>query len=294
MVYSKEPLPQFVFHPECMKNIIGKIVSPFRYPGGKYYALKYILPFILSVSHDEYREPFAGGGNVFFAKPKSKYNWLNDLEKVLIDTYLAFSDNELRNNLIDLFRNEHANKERHSEVKKLVPKSHLDIAFRTYYLNRTSYSGIINKPAWGYREGKSSPPQNWNKFISDAGKKLKNVKLTSYDFEKVIHAKPEGKVVLMYLDPPYLHADQKRAYTKPFSQNDHIRLAKILKKTKFLFCLSYDDCKEIRDLYNWTKIHERSWLYNTANCRGVKRKNGKELIITNYNIVFPSHGNLFG
>ena len=61
----------------------------------------------------------------------------------------------------------------------------------------------------------------------------------------------------MYLDPPYYLADQKRAYTKSFEEKDHIRLAKSLKKTDFLFCLSYDDWEEVRRLYEWVFMYER-------------------------------------
>nr|ADR73000.1 M2.BsrBI [Geobacillus stearothermophilus] len=259
--------------------------SPLRYPGGKYYALKYIMPFLNCVPHDEYREPFLGGGNVFFAKKKSPINWLNDLESDLIELYKVIADSELRSQLINMVSTETASRERHEEIKNMVPNSTLEIAFRTYYLNRTSYSGIINKPAWGYAEGKSSPPQNWPKLLEPAGKKLSNVKITCKDFEEVITAKPEGNTVLMYLDPPYYHADQKRAYTKPFSIEDHLRLAKLLKETNYLFCLSYDDCPEIRQLYSWAEIYELSWLYNTANIKGQSRKLGRELIITNYKVI---------
>ena len=40
--------------------------SPLRYPGGKSRALKQILPLI-PVNMTEFREPFVGGGSVFFA-----------------------------------------------------------------------------------------------------------------------------------------------------------------------------------------------------------------------------------
>ncbi len=43
---------------------------PFRYPGGKFYALGLLAPF-WQIEHDEFREPFLGGGSVFFTKPKS-------------------------------------------------------------------------------------------------------------------------------------------------------------------------------------------------------------------------------
>jgi DNA adenine methylase len=274
--------PTFKFPSEPYTRSKGYVKSPFRYPGGKFYALAYILPFISCVPHDEYREPFIGGGSVFFAKPKVSYNWINDLETNLIQTYRVISNPELRQDLINFLDQEIATRERHAEIKELNTTSLLDLAFKTYYLNRTSYSGIIHKPAWGYKEGKSSPPQNWGAFLENAGKKLADVQITDQDFEDVINAKAQGDNVLMYLDPPYFHADQKRAYTKSFSLEDHERLATVLAETNYLFCLSYDDCEEIRDLYSWAEIYERSWLYNTANVNGGARKVGQELIITNY------------
>ena len=44
--------------------------SPLRYPGGKSRALKQILPLI-PMSISEFREPFVGGGSVFFASEVS-------------------------------------------------------------------------------------------------------------------------------------------------------------------------------------------------------------------------------
>jgi DNA adenine methylase len=46
-----------------MKNLIK---SPLRYPGGKSRAVSQILPHI-PLNIREYREPFVGGGSVFFA-----------------------------------------------------------------------------------------------------------------------------------------------------------------------------------------------------------------------------------
>lgn len=261
-----------------------KVKSPLRYPGGKFYALKHIMPYIACVAHDEYREPFLGGGSVFFAKPKANINILNDLEDKIIFLYEFIKDKYQMNELIALLSKEVATKQRHSEIKDFIPTNSLEAAFKTFYLNRTSYCGIINAPAWGYAEKKSSPPKNWGSFIVNASKKLQDVELHTTDFSNIISMPARGQRVLMYLDPPYYHADQKRAYTKPFEINDHIRLAQDLKKTQFLFCLSYDDCTEIRELYQWANIYNVSWLYNTDNKPGEKRKSCKELIITNYKV----------
>lgn len=260
------------------------VKSPFRYAGGKFYALKYILPFIDCLPHDEYREPFVGGGSVFFGKKKADINWINDLETDMIDVYRAFSNPENIPLFANRLENEVATKERHAEMKESIPITEFDAIYRTYYLNRTSYCGIINAPAWGYKDGKSSPPQNWTNFIEDVCPKLKDVKMTSLDFSDVILAPAKGKRVLLYLDPPYFLADQKRAYTKSFSKDDHLRLCELLKQTEHYFCLSYDDVPEVRELYSWANIYSLSWLYNTANKKGEKRELGAELIITNYDV----------
>ena len=57
--------------------------SPLRYPSGKSRALKQILPLI-PVNILEFREPFVGGGYVFFAigslfQNRIKSYWINDL-----------------------------------------------------------------------------------------------------------------------------------------------------------------------------------------------------------------------
>jgi DNA adenine methylase len=258
------------------------VQSPFRYPGGKFYALKYILPLLNCVPHQEYREPFVGGGSVFFGKPKAQHNWINDLEDDVINVYKAISSNTRNERLIERVSRDVATKERHSEVKLMKAITLDDRAFKTFYLNRTSYSGIIKAPAWGYEIGMSAPPENWHKPLRNANNKLKGVRITSKDFSEVIE-EPSDRAVLMYLDPPYFLADQKRAYTKHFELSDHLRLERCLNKTEHFFCLSYDDCKEIRDLYEWAYIYERTWFYNTANSKG-PRKIGKELLITNYKV----------
>lgn len=257
------------------------VQSPFRYPGGKFYALKHILPFLDVVPHDEFREPFVGGGSVFFGKNKAAVNWINDIETQIITTYQAIQNEGFCDSLVAELTLEEASRERHKYYKEFEATDAYQIAKKTYYLNRTSYSGIINKPAWGYAVGKSSPPPNWGKFLLNARKKLTEVKITNLDFSDLINAPTNNGQVLLYLDPPYYNADTKRAYIHPFDEAEHKRLASLLKETEHYFCLSYDDCEAIRDLYDWAYIYERSWFYNTANTKD-SRMVGDELIITNY------------
>lgn len=264
------------------KSKYYEMLSPFRYPGGKLIASRYIRPFCDAAPHDEYREPFAGSGAIFFAKPRVRYNWLNDIDKDLMNTYSIIADEQLCQKLIHTLEDEVPTKERHQIYKTWDTKDNFEAAVRYYFLNRTSYCGIMHNPAWGYREDKSSNPDKWGSKLADACKKLQNVKLTALEYKEVIEAPPSGENVLLFIDPPYCEADQKRAYKNHFTENDHHNLCELLKNTEHRFVLTYDNCKTIRDLYEWANIHPFAWQYNTANIKNGKRIWGDELIITNY------------
>ncbi len=266
----------------------------FRYPGGKFYALDLLRPFWLSCQHDEYREPMVGGGTVFFNKNKVKHNWLNDIDKELITTFKIMSNPQLRYKLIELTRNEPASKERWKEIFSLRPENQLEIAFRYYYLNRTSFSGKMISAAWGYRPKRSLPPHRWDERIVPCGEKLEGVKLTSIDFEEVIESKSLGTSTLLYVDPPYYAPPKRKHYRTGFDNEDHTRLMNALKRTKHKFFLTYDDVPEVRELYEWANIFEVRFFYrvDNSNVQNGSRRLGFELVITNYEV--PKQLVLFG
>lgn len=261
--------------------------SVFRYPGGKYKAIKYIRPFWKQIKHDEYREPFVGGGSVFISKPLVKINWINDIDDSYIAFYKTIQEQTLRRQLIDDLLSLNINKETYDYFYNLKPKNNFEKAKRIYVLNRCSFSGITR----------------WNSFIGDVrynisstkdaieelGKKLANVKITSTDFEEVINSPKTGEGnVFMYLDPPYAESRQIVAYNKTFDRADHERLCKVLKKIDkemddFYFLLSYDNCEYIRSKYDWANQYSCSWTYSVANANvhHNPRESGNELFISN-------------
>ena len=276
------------------------INSPFRYAGGKFYARNLILKHIPPHSH--YVEPFAGGSSIFFAKSKVKNNWLNDIDEALINTYLNIRDRPEQ--LITYLAGEQATKERHTYYKNdFIPQSKLEAAARWFYLNRTSYSGIM-KPQncyWGYGDKYSMRPENWPRNIRRTSEKLQNVQLTCLDFAEVIKTVPDD--AFLFIDPPYFNADQDKFYTHSFCQNDHYRLSEILKehKDRFKFLITYDNSPEVRDLYEWaTEMHDKEWNYtinrtddqkkgeNKAKKFKGERYKGKEVFILNYDSALIS------
>lgn len=272
------------------------INSPFRYAGGKFYARKLILEHV--PNHTHYIEPFVGGGSIFFAKPKVEFNWLNDADPELINTYLIIQNRPQE--LVDALEGEEALKERHGWYKnEYQPQNELERAKRWYYLNRTSYSGIMNMKNcyWGYGDKYSMRPENWGRNILRTSEKLKDVKFTNLDFENVIDNAPDG--AFLFVDPPYFNADQDKFYTFFFSKEDHLRLNECLKRNshRIKFLLTYDNSKEIRELYSWAHaMLDKEWNYTISRTddqtkdktqapEKASRYKGKEVFITNYEVT---------
>lgn len=275
----------------------AKINSPFRYPGGKFYARKLILAHIPQSS--VYCEPFAGGASIFFAKPPSDYSILNDLDVGVSNTLIQIRDNV--DKLISLLDGVSASKEVHFFIKnKYRPRTKVEQAFRWFYLNRTSYSGIM-KPEncyWGYGEKYSMGPENWIKHLRVVSERLQGVEITTLDFEEVIDNLPDG--AFMFVDPPYYNADQHKFYEYNFDYNAHRCLCKCLYRNsdRLSFMLTYDNVPEIVELYEWCELlQEQEWNYTVSRTddqkNGLKkddgyknkRKKGKELFIKNHDYI---------
>lgn len=265
-------------------STIKKKPIPLRYPGGKFYALGLLAPYWELCPHEEYREPFMGGGSVFFTKPKSKYNVLNDIDSDLTTTYKVMQDPEQREQLVKLVSSETASPERWKEVREIQPTTDLEKAFKFYYLNRTSFSGKLSSPAWGYREKRSLPPDRWSERILPCGKLLEGTEIYNTDFEDIIRMPAKGKSVLMFIDPPYYKPQKHKHYRNGFDENDHIRLAECLRATPYNFFLTYEDAPEIREMYNWAHIYGLEFTYRVDNSvvQNGSRMKGTEIVVTNY------------
>lgn len=270
--------------------------SPFRYPGGKYYARKLILNCL--PEHKDYCEPFAGGASIFFAKENLGKSILNDKDEELINCYIQIKENV--EEIISFLDGIPATKELHTYYKKKFQFSNdIERAARWYYLNRTSYSGImkIENCYWGYGDKYSMRPENWPSHLRTTSKRLQGVDLYCLDFEKLINGLSDN--LFLFIDPPYFNADQSKFYTCSFTKEDHKRLCSLLRenKDKFKFLITYDNCLEIRKMYDWCfSMQDNEWNYTINRTDDQKNKlklkdghksgryKGKEVFITNYNI----------
>ena len=249
-------------------------------------------------AHNVYCEPFAGGASVFFAKERAKTSILNDLDEEVINTLCVIRDKV--EDLIALLDGIPATKQNHAYYKDLYqPTDELTRAFRWFYLNRTSYSGIMRPENcyWGYGRKYSMCPENWLPHLRTVSDRLQGVRLSAMDFEAVIDGLPDG--CFAFIDPPYYDADQQKFYNCAFDESDHDRLVDCLERNsmRMRFLLTYDDHAAIREKYKWAaSVCDQQWHYTINRTddqrNGAKlkdgfrgsREKGRELFIRNYDV----------
>ena len=230
-------------------------------------------------NYKRYIEVFGGAGWVLFHKPPGNdFEVFNDFNGNLVNLYRCVREqpealrNELRYMLNSRLDFEYMKGMLHSQA--VLP----DVRRAAYYYALIRYSYAAGTSTFG-----SQPHAMWNNFplIESAAGRLQKVVIENKDCVKLIrqYDRPES---FFYCDPPYYNADQ---YYEAVSSDgfDHAGLADALLGIKGKFLLSYNDCPEIRALYDrpGMVVEGISRLSNIAQ----RYENGKqypELLISNY------------
>lgn len=230
-------------------------------------------------NYKRYIEVFGGAGWVLFHKPPGNdFEVFNDFNGNLVNLYRCVREqpealrDELRYMLNSRLDFEYMKGMLHSQA--MLP----DVRRAAYYYALIRYSYAAGTSTFG-----SQPHAMWNNFplVESAAGRLQKVVIENKDCVKLIrqYDRPES---FFYCDPPYYNADQ---YYEAVSTDgfDHAGLADALLGIKGKFLLSYNDCPEIRALYDRPGIVVEgiSRLSNIAQ----RYENGKqypELLISNY------------
>ena len=266
----------------CMRRRLRKggdsINSFMAWVGGKK-ALRDEILARFPRNYKRYIEVFGGAGWVLFHKPPGNdFEVFNDFNGNLVNLYRCVREqpealrNELRYMLNSRLDFEYMKGMLHSQA--VLP----DVRRAAYYYALIRYSYAAGTSTFG-----SQPHAMWNNFplIESAAGRLQKVVIENKDCVKLIrqYDRPES---FFYCDPPYYNADQ---YYETVSSDgfDHAGLADALLGIKGKFLLSYNDCPEIRALYDRPGIVVEgiSRLSNIAQ----RYENGKqypELLISNY------------
>ena len=271
--------------------------SPLRYPGGKSRALKQILPLI-PTSISEYREPFIGGGSVFFAIRSIFQNyiegyWINDLNYDLYCFWKHTRDNvdelveaigkikrEYKNGRI-LFNELTKEKDLLSADRELLPD--FERAVRFFVLNRISFSGIVDSGGYSQAAYDKRFTDSSIERVKMISPYLTTVDINCGDYPDLLFQ--EGKNVFIFLDPPYWKTAESKLYGTRGSLHttfDHEQFAENMKKCPHKWLITYDDSPVIRELFDFADMYEWTLQYGMNNYMKNYVAKGNELFIKNY------------
>ncbi len=267
---------------------IPAIKSPLRYPGGKSRALKQILPIVPNFK--EFREPMVGGGSVFFAlkqiNPTAKF-WINDINKelYLFWKYCRDEANNLFDEIKKIKETSKDGKKLHKDLLETENISDFERAVRFFVLNRITFSGLAESGGYSNLAFNQRFTISSIERLKKASKILQETKITNEDYEKVLSK--EGEKVFIFLDPPYYTTTKSKLYGKNGCLHEgfnHSKFAEDMKKCKHKWLITYDDCSEVRELFNFANIYIWQLQYGMNNYKQKNAGKGKELFISNYEI----------
>lgn len=254
-----------------------------KWVGGK----RSILPDLIKrmpERYQTYREPFLGGGALFWAvQPGRAY--LSDINFNLVLSYRAVRENV--DGLIALLKGYQS---RHDKEHYLAAREKLStekdatkIAAIFIYLNKTCFNGLyrvnragqFNVPMGSYTD----PNLFEDDVIRNASKLLQDVTINQHGFSQC----PIAREDFFYLDPPY-HKVYAQYDSSGFAEKEHEALAQWcgeIHRAGALFMLSNSDTPFVRSLYRDFHIESVS-ASRSVSCKAHQRGKEDELVIRNY------------
>ena len=245
---------------------------PLRYAGGKTRAVGHIIEH-LPEGIKTIISPFFGGGSIEIVCAKELGLKVKgyDIFNILVN-YWYFQINR-PTELAKMIYQIPNTKEKYTEVreelknhwtKKTIIENKQKLAAYYWYNHNLSYGpmflGWISEI---YREQK-----RYSRMVE----RVKNFKCPNLlvECEDFINSIPKHNNDFLYCDPPYyLGGDSKmfqgiyptRNYAVHHDTFQHNILRDLLQNHKGGFLLSYNDCKEVRDMYSGFNIIDMSWQY---------------------------------
>lgn len=271
-----------------------KSYSPLRYPGGKGQIYKMMVSILEknNLIGCTYIEPFAGGAGIairLLFENKVNKVVINDIDRSIYAVW--YSILYLSDELIEKIKDTEINMDEWYKQKEIQKSKNdvsiLELGFSTLFLNRTNRSGIIKAGVIGGKKqnGNYKIDCRFNKeklidLIVKISSNKDRIEIYNKDAKEFIDLIKRKKKKFFFIDPPYFNKG-KDLYTNFFSENDHIELAKFIKKklSNQPLLISYDKCPQIEALYNRYNKETILLNYSVQN-----KKRGEELLFSN-NIV---------
>lgn len=258
--------------------------TPLTYYGGKQQLAARIVSMI--PEHTIYVEPFVGGGAVFFAKPASPVEVINDINSELVNFYsyvqrdFGLLEQEIRISLHsrDLHRRAqviYSNPDMFDPLKR---------AWAVWVLANMSYGAKLDG-SFGYdRSGTTSKKiaAKRETFTEEMAIRLQRVQIECTDALRIIRSRDTPET-FVYADPPYIGSDQ--GHYDGYTENDFEALLSTLAEMNGKFLLSSYPTKLLSRY-----IAERGWhsteidMPLSMTARNARPRRKVEVLTRNYEV----------
>ena len=245
--------------------------------GGKRRLAKQLLP--LFPKHTCYIEPFCGAAALYFLKPPSKVEVINDINGELINLYRV-----IQNHLEEFVRQFKwilTSRQVYKWLQDIPTHTLTDIqrATRFYYLQKLSFGGKVEGQTFGVAT--TSPPRlnllRIEEDLSSAHLRLCRTNIEHLNWAECIerYDRPHS---FFYIDPPYWGTE---GYGVNFGLEQYQQIAEFAKSIKGKMLISLNDIPEMREIFSGLNITTTEIQYTLS---GGNKSNNKsqELIIKNW------------
>ena len=252
--------------------------SPLRYPGGKGKMYNQTVKILEdnNLIGCTYIEPFAGGANLalnLLFKEKVRKIILNDFDKAIYAFWFSILNDAPT--FIEMIKNVEVSleeRERQKEIYNNERDDLLKLGFATFYLNRTNRSGIIKGGPLGGKNQDSKylidcrfNKDNLIERIEKIYSERKKIKI--YNKDAMVFLKRKFKAdAFLFIDPPY-YVKGAELYENSFTNREHKKIARRIKKLSVPWVLTYDYVDEILDMYSFCNKKEYELSYTVENKR---------------------------
>lgn len=267
--------------------------SPLRYPGGKAKLSNFLIEVLKAngLKEPHYVEPYAGGAGAALRLLFEEYVeaiTINDADPRVRCFWWAVT--KKNDEFLSMLEDVEVSVEEWRRQREIYEKRNLrrvlELGFATFFLNRTTRSGIIHNggPIGGF-------DQTGNYLIDarfNRAQLARRIQRIGFYADRIDVSGDDGLLLLrkidlnaenaertfVYLDPPY-YVKGAELYLNRFTHDQHRILAQYLSTPKaFPWIMTYDNVSPIRELYSKFPRFSFNLSYSAY-----ERRAGEELLI---------------